>query len=45
MYELTDVEIDTVVLQNVIPAKKFLGGATPFAFIENGKLAQLYHLT
>ncbi|NOR33325.1 MAG: hypothetical protein GQ579_01455 [Bacteroidales bacterium] len=36
MYELTDVEIDTVVSQNVIPAKKYLGGATPFAFTENG---------
>ena len=36
MYELTDLEIDAVVSQNVIPAKKFLGGATPFAFTENG---------
>jgi len=36
MYELTDVEIDIVVSQNVIPAKKYLGGATPFAFTENG---------
>ena len=36
MYELTDVEIDTVVSQNVIPAKKYFGGATPFAFTENG---------
>ena len=25
-----------MVSQNVIPAKKFLGGATPFAFTENG---------
>ena len=36
MYELTEEEIDTVVSQNVIPAKKYLGGATPFAFTENG---------
>lgn len=36
MYELTDEEIDTVVSQNVIPAKKNLGGAKPFAFTENG---------
>jgi len=36
MYELTDDEIDVVVSQNVIPARKYLGGATPFAFTENG---------
>jgi hypothetical protein len=42
MYELTDVEIDTVVSQNVIPAKKFLGGATPFAFTENGRPESKY---
>jgi hypothetical protein len=36
MYELTDVEIEDVVSQNVIPSKKHLGGAVPFAFTENG---------
>jgi len=36
MYELTDEEIDAVVSQNVIPSKRHLGGATPFAFTENG---------
>ena len=28
--------IETVVSQNVIPHKKFLGGAAPFAFTETG---------
>ena len=36
MFELTENEIDTVVSQIVIPHKKFLGGATPFAFTETG---------
>jgi len=36
MYELTDKEIDTVVSQNVIPHKKYFGGATPYAFTETG---------
>ena len=36
MFELTEDEIATVVSQNVIPHKKFLGGATPFAFTETG---------
>jgi len=36
MYELTGAEIDDVVSQNVIPSKKHLGGAIPFAFTENG---------
>ena len=36
MFELTEDEIETVVSQNVIPHKKFLGGATPFAFTETG---------
>jgi hypothetical protein len=34
MYELTGAEIDDVVSQNVIPSKKHLGGAIPFAFTE-----------
>ena len=36
MFELTEDEIDTVVSQNVIPHKKYLGGAIPFAFSETG---------
>ena len=36
MYELTNVEIDDVVSQYVIPSKKHFGGAVPFAFTENG---------
>jgi hypothetical protein len=36
MYELTDAEIEEVVSQNVIPSKRHLGGAVPFAFTENG---------
>ncbi len=36
MYKLTDAEIENMVSQNVIPSKKHLGGAVPFAFTENG---------
>jgi hypothetical protein len=36
MFELTVDEIDQVVSQNVIPSKKHIGGAKPFAFTENG---------
>jgi ORF6N domain len=36
MYELTKDEIEFVVSQNVIPSKRHLGGAIPFAFTENG---------
>ena len=36
MFELSETEIDFVVSQNVIPSKKYLGGATPFAFTEQG---------
>jgi hypothetical protein len=36
MFELTDNEVDAVVSQNVIPHKKYLGGARPFAFTEAG---------
>lgn len=36
MYELTDIEMDNVVSQNVIPSKRHFGGAVPFAFTENG---------
>lgn len=34
MYELTENEIVDLVSQNVIPSRKYLGGAIPFAFIE-----------
>ena len=36
MFELTDIEIDFMVSQFVIPSKKHLGGAKPFAFTEQG---------
>ena len=36
MFELTEEEVDAVVSQNVIPHKKYLGGAKPFAFTEAG---------
>lgn len=36
MFQLTDNEVDTVVSQNVIPHRKYLGGAAPFAFTETG---------
>ena len=36
MFELTEEEIKSVVSQNVIPHKKYLGGAFPFAFTETG---------
>jgi hypothetical protein len=36
MFELNDQEIESVVSQNVIPSKKHLGGAKPYAFTESG---------
>ncbi|HUZ58870.1 MAG TPA: ORF6N domain-containing protein [Hanamia sp.] len=36
MFELSETEIETVVSQNAIPHKKYLGGAKPFAFTETG---------
>jgi hypothetical protein len=36
MFELNDEEINSLVSQNVIPSKKQLGGAIPFAFTEPG---------
>jgi len=35
-FELTDEEIEIIVSQNVIPTKRHLGGAKPFAFTETG---------
>lgn len=36
MFELSDSEIELLVSQNVIPSKKHLGGARPYAFTEQG---------
>ena len=36
MFELNENEIDFLVSQNVIPSKKHLGGAKPYAFTEQG---------
>ena len=36
MFELTDDEINWMVSQKLIPSKKFFGGASPFAFTEQG---------
>lgn len=36
LFELTPVEIEYLVSQNVIPTKGRLGGAVPFAFTEQG---------
>jgi hypothetical protein len=36
MIRLTDREVNSLVTQNVIPHKKYFGGASPFAFTENG---------
>ncbi|NEW77996.1 MAG: ORF6N domain-containing protein [Gelidibacter sp.] len=36
MFQLTETEIDNMVSQSVIPSKSKLGGATPFAFTEQG---------
>jgi hypothetical protein len=36
MFELSDGEIELLVSQIVIPSKKHLGGAQPFAFTEQG---------
>lgn len=36
MFELTKDEINSLVSQNVIPSKSYLGGAVPYAFTETG---------
>ncbi len=38
MFQLTKKEVDTMVSQNAIPSKKYLGGALPYAFTEHGVL-------
>ncbi|MDD5720926.1 MAG: ORF6N domain-containing protein [Candidatus Pacebacteria bacterium] len=36
MFQLTNKEVDFLVSQNVIPSRKVLGGALPYAFTEHG---------
>ncbi len=36
MFELTNIEVNSMVSQSVIPSKKYFGGAKPFAFTEQG---------
>ena len=36
MFELSDLEINRLVSQNVIPSKQHLGGSFPYAFTETG---------
>ncbi len=36
MFVLTEKEIEILVSQSVIPSKKYLGGAPPYAFTEQG---------
>jgi hypothetical protein len=36
MFQLNSKEADNLVSQSVIPSKKYLGGALPFAFTEQG---------
>jgi len=36
MFVLSEKEIESVVSQNVIPSKRYFGGAKPFAFTETG---------
>jgi hypothetical protein len=36
MFQLNQIEIDTLVSHFVIPSKSYLGGATPYAFTETG---------
>ena len=36
MFTLSDLEIELMVSQNVIPSKQYFGGSAPFAFTESG---------
>jgi len=36
MFVLSDIDIDFLVSQSVIPSKSYFGGAKPFAFTEQG---------
>ncbi len=38
MFQLKEKEVDTMVSQNAIPSKQYLGGALPYAFTEHGVL-------
>ena len=43
MFVLTEKEIELMVSQNVIPSKKYFGGADPFAFTETGVAMLSYY--
>jgi hypothetical protein len=36
MFVLTEKEIETIMSQNVIPSRQYLGGSVPYAFTETG---------
>ncbi|MBF0535842.1 MAG: ORF6N domain-containing protein [Nitrospirae bacterium] len=36
MFQIYDTEVESLVSQNVIPHKKYLGGSLPYAFTEQG---------
>jgi hypothetical protein len=36
MFELSEMEMEQMVSQNVMPSKSYFGGAAPFAFTEQG---------
>jgi hypothetical protein len=38
MFELTEIEVDNLVSQNVIPSKSYFGGALTYVFTEHGVL-------
>ena len=39
MFQLSDEEVDSLVSQNAIPSKKYLGGSRPYVFTEQGVAA------
>jgi hypothetical protein len=38
MFQLTDDEVESMVSQNVIPSRQYLGGSLPYVFSEHGIL-------
>ena len=38
MFQLTEEEVESMVSQNVIPSRQYLGGSLPFVFSEHGIL-------
>ena len=38
MFQLTENEVNTMVSQNAIPSRKYLGGHLPYVFTEHGVL-------